>query len=249
MALGFIAAAVLTAWGFRRRGLSADAAMIAVIGAMVGGLIGAKLHYLLINPGSFPQALFSGRGLVWYGGLLGGTLGVLLALRLQRIPVAPAADAIGPALAAGYAFGRLGCFLNGCCHGLATSLPWGTVFPAGSPPTSVPVHPTQLYEALASLLILAILLFALQPRLRRNGALFWSYVVLAGLERLLVEFLRVNERGFLGLTQQQWISVAMILVGLAVLAWMRLRRPAPAASAPGAGEAVADGQTAKDAVG
>lgn len=220
MALGFVAAAVFSAWGFRRRGLNPDAALIAVIGAMVGGLIGAKLHFLLINPSTFPAALWSGRGLVWYGGLLGGALGVLLALRIQRIPLAPAADAIGPALAAGYAFGRLGCFLNGCCHGAATSLPWGVVFPVGSPPTTIPVHPTQLYESLASLIILGILLFILQPRLNRNGALFWSYVVLAGVERLLVEFLRVNEPVLLGLTQQQLISVGMIVFGAAAFIWI-----------------------------
>mgnify|MGYP000856967604 CR=1 FL=1 len=223
MALGFIAAGVLAAWGFKRRGLNPDSAIIGLMAAMVGGLVGAKLHYLIINPGSFPEAVFSGRGLVWYGGLLGGTLGVILALRWQKVPIGPAADAVAPGLAAGYAFGRIGCLLNGCCHGSETSLPWGMVFPVGSPPTSVPVHPTQLYESLTSLLILGVLLFLLQPRLRRTGALFWAYVALAGLERLLVEFLRINRPVWLGLTQQQLISVGMIVAGLVGVIWLYRR--------------------------
>ena len=138
----------------------------------------------------------------------------------SKYRVAVIADAVAPALAAAYAVGRMGCFLNGDDYGRPSGLPWAMAFPKGDPPTTTLVHPTQLYEILASLVIFAILAWVLAPRLKRGGALFWSYLGLAGVERFLVEFVRTNEPGLLGLTQQQWISVVLFAAGVVGLWWL-----------------------------
>lgn len=224
LAVAFLAAGVTASLGFRRRGLSYDNALAALVAAVAGGLVGAKLNYVILYPELWPQSLLSGEGLVWYGGLIGGAVGVLLVLRLTRTPLGPAADAIAPALAVGYGLGRIGCFLNGCCYGRESGLPWAVSFPVGSPPTNATVHPTQLYESLASFGIAIVLLVVLQPRLKARGALFWAYVGLAGLERLLVEFLRTNPVAWAGLTLQQWVSVGLVLSAGAGLAWLYVLR-------------------------
>jgi phosphatidylglycerol:prolipoprotein diacylglycerol transferase len=220
MALAFISAGLMTAWGMKRRGLDPEFAYSMLIAAMVGGVVGAKIHYLMVHPDQFGSAAFSGSGLIWYGGLIGGTLAVLLVVVLTKRPVALIADAIGPALALSYAVGRVGCLLRGDDYGVPTDLPWGMSFPQGLPPTDQTVHPTQIYEIVMSLVILAVLLWVLQPRLRRAGSLFWSYVALAGVERFLVEFIRTNEPVALGLTQAQWISVAFFISGVTMVSWL-----------------------------
>ncbi len=101
---------------------------------------------------------------------------------------------------------------------MPTDLPWGMAFPKGLPPTTVPVHPTQLYESAASLVIFALLVWVISPRFTREGPLIFAYAVLAGIERFLVEFIRTNEPVALGLTQQQWIAIGMVVVG-AVGTW------------------------------
>jgi phosphatidylglycerol:prolipoprotein diacylglycerol transferase len=112
----------------------------------------------------------------------------------------------------------MGCFLRGDDYGVPTSLPWGIAFPKGLPPTTVKVHPTQLYEIIASLVIFALLVWVIAPRFKREGPLMFVYAILAGIERFLVEFVRTNDPVLLGLTQQQWIAIGMIIVG-AVFTW------------------------------
>jgi phosphatidylglycerol:prolipoprotein diacylglycerol transferase len=220
MALAFVTAGLVLAWQLRKKGIDPQITYSFVIAAIIGGMVGAKVHYLIIHPDQFREAVFSGRGLVWYGGLIGGTVGVTLVAWRSKFRVAVVADAVAPALAAAYAVGRLGCFLNGDDYGKPSGLPWAMAFPKGEPPTTALVHPTQLYEILASLVIFVILVWVLAPRLRRGGALFWSYLCLAGVERFLVEFVRTNQPVLLGLTQQQWISVGLLLVGAAGMWWL-----------------------------
>jgi len=231
MALAFVTAGVVTGWQLGRRGVDPDITYSLLIAAIIGGVVGAKLHYLAIHPDQFDTEAFSGTGLVWYGGLFGGALAVSVVAYLSKPPIALIADAIAPALAAAYAVGRIGCFLNGDDYGVPTSLPWGMSFPEGSPPTTQVVHPTQLYETFGSLVILALILWVLAPRLHRLGSLFWSYVFLAGVERFLVEFVRTNDPVLAGLTQQQWISVALIVIG-GVAVWWNESRDAELSKGP-----------------
>lgn len=218
IALAFISAGVVAHWQFKKRGVKPDFIYPLLIAAIVGGLLGAKVHYLIIHPEQWPDNLLSGGGLVWFGGLFGAIAGVVIVTLLSKQRLAAVMDAGAIAVSVGYAVGRIGCFLRGDDYGVPTDLPWGMAFPEGLPPTTVRVHPTQLYESAASLVIFALLVWLISPRFSREGPLIFVYAILAGVERFLVEFIRTNEPVALGLTQQQWIAVGMVVVG-AVGTW------------------------------
>jgi phosphatidylglycerol:prolipoprotein diacylglycerol transferase len=233
IALAFISAGFIAHWQFKKRDVKPDFIYPLLIAAIVGGLLGAKIHYLIIHPEQWPDNLLSGGGLVWFGGLFGAIVGVVIVTVLSKQRLAAVMDAGAIAVSVGYAVGRIGCFLRGDDYGVPTDLPWGMTFPQGLPPTTVPVHPTQLYESAASLVIFALLVWVISPRFTREGPLIFAYAVLAGGERFLVEFIRTNPPVALGLTQQQWIAIGMIVVG-AVGTWYFAKhgrlRVAPAAS-------------------
>ena len=232
--MAFIAGGFVGRWQFAKRGVRPDFVWGLVIAAIIGGLLGAKVHYLIIHPESWPDNILSRSGLVWFGGMFGALLAAALVTIFSKQRLAAVMDGSAFALAIGYAVGRIGCFLVGDDYGKPTDLPWGIAFPKGSPPTTVPVHPTQLYEVLASLVIFALLLWVFSPRFKREGPLIFVYAILAGIERFLVEFVRTNEPVALGLTQQQWISIALVIVGIAGTWWFGTRgrlRPAFAGAA------------------
>ena len=219
MALAFISAGFIAHWQFKKRGVRPDFIYGLLIAAVIGGLLGAKIHYLILHPSEWPGNLLSGGGLVWFGGLFGAIIGVVIVTRaVQAERLARVMDAGAIAVSVGYAVGRMGCFLRGDDYGVPTDLPWGIAFPEGLPPTTVRVHPTQLYEIAASLVIFALLVWVISPRFKREGPLIFVYAILAGIERFLVEFIRTNEPVLLGLTQQQWIAIGMIVVGV-VFTW------------------------------
>jgi phosphatidylglycerol:prolipoprotein diacylglycerol transferase len=218
MALAFILGGFIAYWQFKKRGVRPDFIYGLLIAAVVGGLLGAKLHYLILHPSEWPGNLLSGGGLVWFGGLFGAVIAVVIVTLISKQRLAAIMDAGALAVSIGYAVGRMGCFLRGDDYGIPTSLPWGMAFPNGLPPTTVKVHPTQLYEIGASLVIFALLAWVISPRFKREGPLIFVYAILAGIERFLVEFVRTNKPVLLGLTQQQWIAIGMIVVG-AVFTW------------------------------
>ena len=206
-----------------RSGLPQDAADAAVAGVL-GGLAGAKLLWTIEFMGEEPIAdlLFSRGGLSWFGGLLGGVGTGLWMLRRKRIPIVPALAAATPALAAGHAIGRIGCFLVGDDYGQPSDLPWAVAFPTGLPPTFVPVHPTQLYEAVA----LAAVMWALLVWRRRgadDAVVLGRYFVLAGSIRFAIEFIRVNLRILGPLTLAHLISAGVVGVGIWLLVRSRLQ--------------------------
>ena len=244
MALSFLTGFWIVRLELLRKGMDEELAGDVLMGAIIGGIVGAKVYYVLLN---WPQTvqdpfgmLFSRAGLVWYGGFIGGAIGVALAIHRRKAPVPVLADVCAPALAFAYAVGRMGCFLVGDDYGRPTDSWVGIAFPKGSPPStagnlrrmfgvsipeSVPdtavlaVHPTQLYEIGMSLLIFAILW-----RLRREpwkaGRLFSLWLALAGLERLIVEFFRAKDDRFFGfLTLAQLISIGLIVLG----SWLFVR--------------------------
>jgi phosphatidylglycerol:prolipoprotein diacylglycerol transferase len=215
------AGALVGLWLFARElrfsELPEDATNGAAIG-VIAGLVGAKLLWVFEHFGEEPFAslLFSRGGLSWFGGFFGGVGAALLYFRLRGWRILPIIAAATPALAVGHAIGRIGCFLVGDDYGRPTSLPWGVAFPKGLPPTDVPVHPTQLYEA-AFLAVLAWLLI----RWRRAGvadrAVVGRYFVLAGVDRFLIEILRINVRVALGLTVAQYGSLIVVAIGLVLM--------------------------------
>lgn len=220
-ALGFIAAGALVARRLKEVGKPVDWAYEMIFAALIGGIVGARLDFVIQNYDSVSDDLlgniFSGAGLVWFGGAVGGAIGVLIWARFRRMLDLSLLDICAPGLAIGYAVGRIGCQLSGDGdYGIPWDGPWAMAYPDGTVPTDVPVHPTPIYETLAMGLVTYVLW-----RLRfsfRPGLLFALYLVLAGAERFLVEFIRRNDEVALGLTQAQLLSVAMILAGAAWLA-------------------------------
>jgi phosphatidylglycerol:prolipoprotein diacylglycerol transferase len=224
----FIIAGWMVARGLERIGRSPDLAYELVFAALIGGLIGAKLWYVLENGGPF----FSGTGLVFYGGLIGGALAVLAWARYRNALDLTLCDVIAPSLAAAYAIGRIGCQLSGDGdYGKDWDGPWAMAYPHGTVPTTTPVHPTPVYETLA-MGAFAYLLWWMLGRGLRPGTVIATYLLGSGLERFLVEFLRRNSDAALGLTQPQLVALAsMIAGGVWLLMLRRGRVTAPAARA------------------
>lgn len=227
-ALNFLCWAAVVARRLRELGRPVDWAYEILFASLIGGLVGARLYFIAQNydevKGDLIGNLFSGAGLIWYGGLLGGVIAVLLwawwrdYLRLELLDVA------APALALGYAIGRIGCQVSGDGdYGKASDLPWAMGYPHGAVPTApgVEVQPTPMYETL-SMGLFALVLWRLRDALR-PGALFGVYLVGAGLERFLVEFARRNEHVLAGLTAAQLESLTLIAAG-AVWLLVLLRR-------------------------
>ncbi|MDP6835694.1 MAG: prolipoprotein diacylglyceryl transferase [Candidatus Marinimicrobia bacterium] len=200
----------------KRRGRNPELAGDLVFWAAIGGIVGSKIYYMIENHRAFAYdplgMIFSGSGLVFLGGLAGGMLAVTLLLRKKNLPWLEFADIVAPLLILGYAVGRIGCFMVGDDYGVASSLPWAMTFPKGSPPTTIPVHPTQLYETLAGLGIFA-LLWNLRTKIQTVGILFSIYLILAGTERFLIEFIRTTNKYLFGLSGAQLISIILFLTG------------------------------------
>jgi phosphatidylglycerol:prolipoprotein diacylglycerol transferase len=201
----------------RRSGLPENGVDAAVAG-ILGGMVGAKLLWTVEHLGEEPffDLLLSRGGMSWFGGFAGGVLAGIWMMRRRRLPVVAVLAAATPALAIGHAVGRIGCFLVGDDYGRPTDLPWGVAFPEGLPPTTVPVHPTQLYEALA-LVPLALLLLRWRRSGRADGFVLGAYLILAGAIRFAIEFLRIDVRVLAGLSVAHFASLAAIALGAAIL--------------------------------
>jgi phosphatidylglycerol:prolipoprotein diacylglycerol transferase len=156
----------------------------------------------------------------WFGGLAGGVGTALVVMWRQRMPIIPTLAAATPALAIGHAIGRIGCFLVGDDYGRPSDVPWAVAFPRGLPPTDVPVHPTQLYEAIA-LAAVAWLLIRWRRRNVPDAVVLGRYLVLAGSIRFAIEFIRVNVRVVGPLTLAHLVSLALMIIGCAMLALNR----------------------------
>lgn len=237
MMVGFLMAGWVIQRELRRRALNQEYASDIVVAAVIGGIVGAKLWYVVLTQDL--GALASRSGLVWYGGFIGGTLAVYLNGLRQRVPTRFTMDLVAPGLAIGYALGRVGCFMVQDDYGRPTNLPWGMRFPEGLPPTTahrlnadfgipipegmnpldvVAVHPTQLYET-AAMMVAFWALWRLRDHGRGTGWLMGAYLLFAGTERFLVEFLRAKDDRFLaGFTVAQLTSVVIATVGVIIMA-------------------------------
>ncbi len=234
--MGFFMAGLVMQTRLRELRLNEQFGWDVVMAAVIGGLIGAKLWYVALH-GDVARLLNRG-GLVWYGGLIGGTLAVILNGMRLKIPSRFTFELAAPGLAMGYALGRVGCFLVQDDYGIPTSVPWAVRFPEGLPPSTaanlaawdVPVpadaapldvlavHPTQLYETTIMLFVFW-LLWRMRDHGRGTGWLFGLYLMLAGTERFLIEFLRAkDDRYVYGFTLAQVTSVAVVSIG-ALLVW------------------------------
>ncbi|HTL04247.1 MAG TPA: prolipoprotein diacylglyceryl transferase [Gemmatimonadales bacterium] len=247
--VGFLVGGWLMDRDLRERGLHPEYAADMTVAAVIGGVLGAKLWFVAAT-GEL-SSLFSRGGLVWYGGFLGGVAVVLLNGRRLKVPMRWTMEITAPALAAAYALGRIGCFLVGDDYGVPSSLPWAVQFPQGIPPTTagnlardfhvaipagvspetvLAVHPTQLYETLAMVGVFMVL-WRLRGHRHGTGWLFGIYLMLAGTERFLVEFIRAKEdRLFGGVSLAQLTALAIVLTGAVVTA--RFKNAGAAAPGP-----------------
>jgi phosphatidylglycerol:prolipoprotein diacylglycerol transferase len=214
-------AALFGLWLFRhelrRSHLPEDVADAGVVG-VIGGLLGAKLLWTIehATQGPVSELLFSRGGLSWYGGLIGGVCAGLAYIVVKGWPVVPTVAAATPALAFGHLIGRIGCFLVGDDYGTPSNLPWAVAFPEGLPPTTVPVHPTQLYEAVG-LAVLGWLLLRWRQRGVDDAIVLGRYLASAGTLRFVIEFIRVHQPVALGLAMAHFMSLAAIAVGIMIL--------------------------------
>lgn len=242
--MGFVIAQMIAQEEMRRRGH--DPAPIAdmVFGAVIGGLLGAKLYFVVVL-GNW-DALWSRGGFVFWGGLIGGAIGVLLIARFKKVSIWRTLEVSAPAVAAAYAVGRTGCWGVGDDYGrpwdgpLAVQFPegappstagimqreFGVPFPAGTDPNSViAVHPTQLYEV-AMGIVMFFIIWRLRHHRHSEGWLFGVYCVLAGIERFIVEFFRAKDDALpIGITIAQTIALTAIGLGVALMYARRNPRP------------------------
>lgn len=212
---------------FRRHGFTADAVGMVAI-TVVAGIVGAKLWHVLDTPSEFREqgwhVLWDTGGFAWFGGLVAGITALIVQGVRAKIGAMRILDLASPAAAFGYGVGRIGCFLSGDgCYGLPTKLPWGMAFPRGIEPVFVPVHPTPLYELFGGLLI-GSFLWIRGGRKRPTGAILGEYLILSGLARFSVEFLRRNPHVLWGLSNAQLASIGSMIAGVALLLWAGSRR-------------------------
>jgi phosphatidylglycerol:prolipoprotein diacylglycerol transferase len=226
--LAFLGAGAVCARRFKELGKPADWAYEMVFAGLVGGIVGARGYYLVQNWDDVKQDffgnLFSGSGLVWYGGALGGAIAVFVWAWRRGFLTLALLDLAATPLALGYATGRIGCQLSGDGdYGKPSDLPWAMSYPDGTVPTDDRVQPTPIYESITMALV-AWFLWSLRDRVA-PGILFALYLVLSGLERFLVEFVRRNDEVWAGLTVPQIESLALMVIGATWIAVVSRRRP------------------------
>lgn len=233
VALGFLAGLAVTLRLARKAGLPSEPISSLAVYCALAGIAGAKLFmflfdapYYLHNPGEiFSIATLQAAG-VFHGGFLAALLFAVWYVRRQSLPLLGTMDCFAPGVALGHAIGRLGCFAAGCCWGKECHLPWAVTFhtqEAAAVPIDIPLHPAQLYESAANLLIFAVL-YRLFLREHPPGRIIALYLMLYGCARFIIEFFRNHEQSLLlDLSLTQWISVGLIALGAYIL--LREKRP------------------------
>lgn len=234
VALGFLSGLWIASRNARRLGLSGDVVYDLAPWLVIGGLVGARLLYVISywnqdfagQPFSEVFAIWKG-GLVFYGGLIVATLAGLWRLYQLKLPVWTLADCLAPGVVVGHAFGRMGCLLNGCCFGRSTIAPWAIHFPADHVTHGAPVHPTQIYEAGLNLIFFALLMAILRRR-SFPGQVFCIYLVGYAVLRSTVEAFRGDYESLIPgstafLTPGQRTSVLILSGGIVLYLWLKAK--------------------------
>ena len=227
VALGFLAGLNVTTRLARRINLPVDKVTNLAIYCAIAGIAGAKLFMFLFDLPDYlrdPGQIFTIETLqaagVFHGGFIVALLFAIIYLHAQTLPALVTMDAFAPGIALGQAIGRLGCFAAGCCWGKQCDLPWGVRFrsDAAAPvPLNQTLHPVQLYEAAADLMIFAFL-YRRFGRPHRSGAVIGLYLILYSIARFVIEFFRAHEQALVGpFSLTQWIALALLMVGIVLL--------------------------------
>jgi len=235
LAAAYLLGLQLAVWRAKRHGVDPNRVMDLGIWIIIAALVGAKLLLVVVDWSYYranPREIFSlvrSAG-VFYGGLVVATLTGFALIRRYRLPVWTTADLYAPGIALGHVIGRMGCFFAGCCWGKPTDVPWAITFtnPAAAAnvgtPLNVALHPTQLYEAGAELLILVLLLATERRGRPFAGRTFWLYMLLYAVTRFVIEIYRGDPRGeLLGMSTSQFFSVLLLPTSIAMLYWLSRR--------------------------
>lgn len=233
VAIAFLTALAMASRFAKARGLNAEKIVNLGVYCALTGMLGAKLLMIALDPEfrAHPAEIFSLSTLqsagIFFGGFIAALVFAVFYMRAQKLPVLATCDLFAPGVAIGHGIGRLGCFAAGCCWGKPTHLPWGIAFTSQDVttgvPLGIPLHPTQLYEALAEVFICLFLIRTLNRR-HRDGSVIGLYLLLYGLVRFGVEFLRMHDASNpLGgpFTLEQWIALALAAAGL----YLAIRKP------------------------
>ena len=253
IAIGILAAFIVMERRAPRYGLDKDIGFTLGVFAVVGGVIGAKLLYILVELPNFlaNPALWRnvGEGFVIYGGILGGLAGGLIGCRIKKQSFVKYFDLFIPSVALALGFGRLGCFFAGCCYGRQTDSSFCLVFPEGvgsMAPTGVPLIPTQLISSAANFLHFFILVWFAR-RSKKDGQVGGLYMILYSIGRFLIEGLRNDPRGSVGpFSTSQFISLLIFVAGVLVMVIASRQKPRAAVEAAGAGEATEENATVEE---
>ena len=230
LALSYLVGLQVAVVRAKRRGVDGQKVLDLGIWVIISAIVGAKLLLLAVDFDYFrqrPAEIFSlvRTGGIFYGGLIVSTLVTVWYVRRHNLPVWTMGDVIAPGIALGYAVGRFGCLFGGCCYGAPTSMPWGITFHdqfaydfVGTP-LGVSIHPTQLYEAGAELLILGVLLATERRGRPFAGRTFWIYMFLYGVSRFIIEMFRGDPRGMVmgALSTSQFVSVVLVPLSIVML--------------------------------
>ncbi len=233
LALGMLAGITMARSEARRYQLDPDRIMDICFYVIIAAIVGSRLFYVLTNPSFYihhPLEIFKiwTGGLVFYGGFVGAALAAVFYLRLHPLPLGKVADIAAVAVPLGHFFGRIGCFFAGCCYGGACEKPWAIIFrnPDSLAPLNIPLHPTQLYESSANLMIFFAIL-AFRHLKRFDGQLFLIYIILYGISRTIIEMFRGDFRGmffFKIFSISQIIAIAFVIGSLILLITLGTRK-------------------------
>lgn len=218
IALGIVVCVVMGTYRAKKHGYKEDAVLEIAIFSVLAGFLGAKLLFVLVEFDRFlenPMQVLGSEGFVVYGGIIAGVLAAVLYCRIKKLSFLEYFDLLAPSVSIAQGFGRIGCFLAGCCYGRETHAFWGVTFPEGSfAPAGVPLIPTQLLSSAGDFAITGILLFY-SKRSKQKGNTGALYLLLYGIGRFLVEFLRSDDRGTVGiLSTSQFISIGIVLLAV-----------------------------------
>lgn len=222
VALAFLIGGFLLEKEFIRIGRNRELAGSLIIYTIIGSIVGAKIYFLIQNPRlvqeDFFGNVFSGAGLIFYGGAMGAAFAVAIWARKNEIPYLLAVDLMAPMILLGHGIGRIGCFLSGDgCYGPPSDVPWAMTFPNGVVPTLESVHPTPLYDTII-LTILFFVLWSVRKKNYKQGTYFGLFAIFMGVERFLTEFWRTDPKYIFGLiSEAQTISILLFIVGLSLI--------------------------------
>lgn len=217
VSLAFILGMLVALWIGHKQKVSPEIILDGVFIVMLMAVFGARVFYVIEFWRDYSTVwdifkIWQG-GLVFFGGLVFSIIGLIIFSLARKVSVFKVLDIAACATALAYSVGRLGCFFNGCCYGVAANIPWAVTFPH----LHVPRHPTQLYSSLAGVFIF-IVLYLLIKHKRFDGELFSVGLVLYSVYRFLNEFLRINPRYLFGLSEAQLISILLFVIGVSIYA-------------------------------